>query len=171
MRWPFAELLGMRAKSIGEGRARYELEVEAKHLNPNGPCTAASSTAWPTRQWGPLSSASSTPAELCVTLEIKLTAAAVETTRVRLGALVYCVACRNPGLHAKSLTKHGGPRGDERSGWLRGTPKDTLAMLTAFRDAGCARVNLAFREGPYDWEALHAFAEQVLPAFGARRAE
>src|SRR5207244_526739 len=34
-----------------------------------------------------------------------LTAAAVETTRVRLGALVYCVAYRNPGLHAKSLTK------------------------------------------------------------------
>src|SRR5712692_5556536 len=33
-----------------------------------------------------------------------LTAAAVETRRVRLGALVYCVAYRNPGLHAKSLT-------------------------------------------------------------------
>ena len=34
--WPFAELLGMRAKSIGDGRARFELAVEAKHLNPNG---------------------------------------------------------------------------------------------------------------------------------------
>src|SRR5207245_1900047 len=33
-----------------------------------------------------------------------LTAAAVDTRRVRLGALVYCVAYRNPGLHAKSLT-------------------------------------------------------------------
>ena len=33
-----------------------------------------------------------------------LTAAAMETRRVRLGALVYCVAYRNPGLHAKSLT-------------------------------------------------------------------
>src|SRR2546426_11077695 len=33
-----------------------------------------------------------------------LTAAAVDTKRVRLGALVYCVAYRNPGLHAKSLT-------------------------------------------------------------------
>src|SRR5213079_372975 len=31
-----------------------------------------------------------------------LTAAAVETKRVRLGALVYCVAYRNPGLHARS---------------------------------------------------------------------
>ncbi|HEX9821259.1 MAG TPA: LLM class flavin-dependent oxidoreductase [Methylomirabilota bacterium] len=66
---------------------------------------------------------------------------------------------------------HWGPRGDERSGWLRGTPKDTLTMLNAFRDAGCARVNIAFREGPYDWDALHAFAEQVLPAFGSRRPE
>ena len=192
-----------------------------------------------------------------------LTAAAVETTRVRLGALVYCVAYRNPGLHAKSLTtidhlshgrvdcglgagwheaeakaygyewprigvredmleeyaqvmrmlfdtesrratfsgrhfrlenapnnpkplqprvpiwiggrgekifrEHWGPRGDERTGWLRGTPKQNLEMLNRFRDAGCSRVNIAFREGPYDWDALHAFAETVFPVFGVRR--
>ena len=36
MGWPFAELLGMRAKSVGDGCARFELAVEAKHLNPNG---------------------------------------------------------------------------------------------------------------------------------------
>jgi alkanesulfonate monooxygenase SsuD/methylene tetrahydromethanopterin reductase-like flavin-dependent oxidoreductase (luciferase family) len=58
---------------------------------------------------------------------------------------------------------------DPRDGFLRGTPKDTLAMLTGFRDAGCARVNIAFREGPYDWDALHAFAETVFPVFGVRR--
>jgi acyl-CoA thioesterase len=34
--WPFAEMLGMRPKSIGESRARFELEVAARHLNPNG---------------------------------------------------------------------------------------------------------------------------------------
>lgn len=34
--WPFAALLGMRVKSIGEGRARFEPAVEAKHLDPNG---------------------------------------------------------------------------------------------------------------------------------------
>jgi len=34
--WPFAELLGMRAKFIGDGRARFELAVEPKHLNPHG---------------------------------------------------------------------------------------------------------------------------------------
>ena len=57
---------------------------------------------------------------------------------------------------------------DPRDGFLRGTPKETLAMLTRFRDAGCARVNIAFREGPYDWDALHAFAETVFPVFGGR---
>jgi acyl-CoA thioesterase len=36
MGWEFAELLGMRPKSMGDGRARFELEVGARHLNPNG---------------------------------------------------------------------------------------------------------------------------------------
>jgi alkanesulfonate monooxygenase SsuD/methylene tetrahydromethanopterin reductase-like flavin-dependent oxidoreductase (luciferase family) len=58
---------------------------------------------------------------------------------------------------------------EQRTGWLRGTPKQTLDMLGAFRDAGCTRVNIAFREGPYDWDALHAFTEMVFPAFGVRR--
>jgi acyl-coenzyme A thioesterase PaaI-like protein len=40
--WPFAEMLGMRPKSIGEGRARFELEVAARHLNPNGTLIQAS---------------------------------------------------------------------------------------------------------------------------------
>jgi len=126
-----------------------------------------------------------------------LTAAAVETRRIRLGALVYCVAYRNPGLHATSLTtidhlsggrvdcgigagwhdveakafglefprifrNHWGPRGDERSGWRRGTTKDAREMIAKFRDAGCARVNIAFRDGPYDWDELRAFAEDVV---------
>jgi alkanesulfonate monooxygenase SsuD/methylene tetrahydromethanopterin reductase-like flavin-dependent oxidoreductase (luciferase family) len=64
---------------------------------------------------------------------------------------------------------HWGAQSEQRTGWLRGTPKQTLDMLNAFRDAGCARVNIAFREGPYDWEALHAFADVVFPAFGIRR--
>jgi F420-dependent oxidoreductase-like protein len=58
---------------------------------------------------------------------------------------------------------------ETRTGWLRGTPKQTLDMLGAFRDAGCSRINIAFREGPYDWDALHAFADVVFPAFGIRR--
>ncbi len=58
--------------------------------------------------------------------------------------------------------RHWGPRGDERSGWLRGTPKEVVDMIAAFRDAGCARVNIAFRDGPYDWDALRAFADEVV---------
>jgi hypothetical protein len=42
-------------------------------------------------------------------------------------------------------------------------------MVAAYRDAGAHRLNIAFRQGPYDWDALHAFATEVLPAFGARR--
>jgi F420-dependent oxidoreductase-like protein len=64
---------------------------------------------------------------------------------------------------------HWGAQGEQRTGWLLGTPKQTLDMLGAFRDAGCARVNIAFREGPYDCEALQAFADVVFPAFGVRR--
>ncbi len=59
--------------------------------------------------------------------------------------------------------QHWGALGAERSGWLRGTPKQAMDMVAAFRDAGCARLNIAFREGPYDWDALHAFAEEVVP--------
>jgi F420-dependent oxidoreductase-like protein len=68
--------------------------------------------------------------------------------------------------------RHWGSRTDgreTRTGWLRGTPKDVMAMVGQFRDLGCARLNIAFREGPYDWDALHAFAEQVMPAFGAKK--
>lgn len=67
--------------------------------------------------------------------------------------------------------EHWGAQGEQRTGWLRGTPKQSLEMLGRFRDAGCARVNIAFREGPYDWDALHAFATDVMPVFGARRPE
>jgi len=34
--WAFAELLGMRPTSMGDGRARFELDVAPNHLNPNG---------------------------------------------------------------------------------------------------------------------------------------
>jgi alkanesulfonate monooxygenase SsuD/methylene tetrahydromethanopterin reductase-like flavin-dependent oxidoreductase (luciferase family) len=68
--------------------------------------------------------------------------------------------------------RHWGGRTDgreTRTGWLRGTPKDVMEMVGQFEKLGCARLNIAFREGPYDWEALHAFADQVMPAFGAKK--
>jgi alkanesulfonate monooxygenase SsuD/methylene tetrahydromethanopterin reductase-like flavin-dependent oxidoreductase (luciferase family) len=68
--------------------------------------------------------------------------------------------------------RHWGSRTDgreQRTGFLRGTPKDVVDMVGKFRDLGCARLNLAFREGPYDWDALTAFADEVIPAVGIRR--
>jgi len=56
-----------------------------------------------------------------------------------------------------------------RKGFVRGTPKQAVEMVQAYRDAGVERLNIGLRQGPYDWEALHAFAEVVLPAFGVRR--
>jgi len=59
--------------------------------------------------------------------------------------------------------------GDElnrRKGFLRGTPKQAIDTVAAYRDAGVQRLNIAVRQGPYDWDALNAFAEDVLPAFG-----
>ena len=64
--------------------------------------------------------------------------------------------------------KHWGAN-NARSGFFRGTPKDVIAMCEAYQKAGVHRLNIALREGPYDWEALQAFAEVVLPAFGIRR--
>jgi len=52
------------------------------------------------------------------------------------------------------------PRG--RTGFLRGTPAQAAEMVAAYREAGVDRLNIAFRHGPYDWDALHAFAEAVV---------
>jgi alkanesulfonate monooxygenase SsuD/methylene tetrahydromethanopterin reductase-like flavin-dependent oxidoreductase (luciferase family) len=49
-----------------------------------------------------------------------------------------------------------------RSGYLRGTVKDAREMVDAFRELGCTRLNIAFREGPYDWDALEAFAAEIV---------
>ncbi|MGH7389950.1 MAG: LLM class flavin-dependent oxidoreductase [Candidatus Rokuibacteriota bacterium] len=49
-----------------------------------------------------------------------------------------------------------------RTGFLRGTPRQAAALVEAYRKAGCSRLSIAFREGPYDWDALHAFAEEVV---------
>ena len=62
------------------------------------------------------------------------------------------------------------PAEEHRRGFLRGTPRRAIDMVEAYRDAGVERLNIAVREGPYDWDALQAFAEHVLPAFGVRRA-
>jgi len=69
----------------------------------------------------------------------------------------------------KIYQSHYGNDRRARTGFFRGTPNDALELAARYRDAGCQRLNIAFRQGPYDWDALNAFANEVLPAFGVRR--
>ena len=60
-------------------------------------------------------------------------------------------------------------RDEPRTGFLRGTPDEVVDLVAAYRDMGCERLNIGLREGPYDWDALHAYVEDVLPRFGVER--
>jgi acyl-CoA thioesterase len=71
--WPFAELLGMRAKSVGEGRARFELAVETRHLNPNGILHGGVIYSLADTAMGAALFNLLDPGEQCTTLEIKMT--------------------------------------------------------------------------------------------------
>jgi hypothetical protein len=51
------------------------------------------------------------------------------------------------------------------TGFLRGTPRAATDVVASYAEAGAYRVNIALREGPYDWEALEAFASLVMPQF------
>lgn len=51
------------------------------------------------------------------------------------------------------------------SGFLTGTPSRAADTAHAYRDAGVQQLNIAVRSGPYDWDALAAFASDVMPAF------
>jgi F420-dependent oxidoreductase-like protein len=57
--------------------------------------------------------------------------------------------------------------GDQRSftGFLRGSTTEGAALIGAYRDAGAEQLNIALRAGPYDWDALGAFADEVMPQF------
>lgn len=54
---------------------------------------------------------------------------------------------------------------EARTGFLRGAAHSAGDMLAAYRDAGVEQLNIAVRTGPYDWDALGAFAQDVMPAF------
>ena len=82
----------------------------------------------------------------------------------------YLGADHAGAARAEAVFREHWPAEENRRGFLRGTPRRAIDMVEAYRDAGVERLNIALREGPYDWEALQAFAEQVLPAFGVRRA-
>jgi alkanesulfonate monooxygenase SsuD/methylene tetrahydromethanopterin reductase-like flavin-dependent oxidoreductase (luciferase family) len=57
---------------------------------------------------------------------------------------------------------HFGDDPRQRTGFLRGTARQAAEMVDAYREAGVGRLNIAFRQGPYDWDALHAFADEVV---------
>jgi alkanesulfonate monooxygenase SsuD/methylene tetrahydromethanopterin reductase-like flavin-dependent oxidoreductase (luciferase family) len=64
----------------------------------------------------------------------------------------------------ETFTHHWGTRGERaaRTGHLRGTVVDARGMVDQFRALGCTRLNIAFRDGPYDWDALEAFAAEIV---------
>ena len=80
----------------------------------------------------------------------------------------------NVGFYMGADAK-GAARGEERyqrewgadargfTGFLRGTPSGAAEVVNEFRDAGVERLNIAVRSGPYDWDALAAFTEQIVP--------
>ncbi len=55
--------------------------------------------------------------------------------------------------------------GETRTGFLRGTAPDATRTVDEYRAAGVQQLNIALRAGPYDWDALAAFAENVMPPF------
>ena len=69
------------------------------------------------------------------------------------------------------LKAHWGGLLEHRHGFFRGTPEQAIEMAATYRDAGVQRLNIGLRQGPYDWEALEAFAEKVLPALGVNMPE
>ncbi len=59
----------------------------------------------------------------------------------------------------------GAAAGRIAGGMLLGTPQETIEQVGRFQKIGGAKnLNIALRP-PYDWDALQAFAEQVIPAF------
>ncbi len=72
MSWPFAEMLGLRPKSIGDGRARFELDVETRHLNPNGTVHGGVIYSVADTAMGAALFSRLEPGEQCATLEIKM---------------------------------------------------------------------------------------------------
>jgi len=54
---------------------------------------------------------------------------------------------------------------ESRTGFLRGTAPQASGTVAAYREAGAEQLNIALRAGPYDWAALAAFAQDVMPQF------
>jgi hypothetical protein len=67
--------------------------------------------------------------------------------------------------HEELYQKHWSKDRRPLTGFLRGTAREATEMVASYAKAGTYRVNIALREGPYDWDALEAFASDVMPQF------
>jgi len=56
---------------------------------------------------------------------------------------------------------------DRIKGFLVGTSREARDRVGEYERSGAARLSIALR-APFDWEALQAFVEEVMPAFGAK---
>ena len=69
--------------------------------------------------------------------------------------------------HGRSLRRAqagGGPGRVQEAGALTGTSQEVIDHIGAFSDAGAQGLNIAMR-APFDWDAVQAFVEEVMPAF------
>jgi alkanesulfonate monooxygenase SsuD/methylene tetrahydromethanopterin reductase-like flavin-dependent oxidoreductase (luciferase family) len=48
------------------------------------------------------------------------------------------------------------------TGFLRGTPARAAELVHELREVGVEQLNIAVRSGPYDWDALAAFADEIV---------
>lgn len=60
-----------------------------------------------------------------------------------------------------------GPAGDafRQRGAIPGLPGQAIEQMASYAEAGVHRVNITLRP-PWDWDALHAWADEVMPHFG-----
>lgn len=80
----------------------------------------------------------------------------------------YCGADAVGAMRAQErFVREWGER-EQRGGFLRGGMREAAAQVAAYREAGVEQLNIAVRAGPYDWDALLAFAEEVVPQFSGR---
>ncbi|TME95460.1 MAG: TIGR03560 family F420-dependent LLM class oxidoreductase [Chloroflexi bacterium] len=67
--------------------------------------------------------------------------------------------------HEELYQRHWGNDRRGMTGFLRGTATEAADVVAKFAAAGAQRLNIALREGPYDFDALAAFRERVMPQF------
>ena len=92
------------------------------------------------------------------------------TSLVRTANVAFYMGADERGAaRARQALAEWGARAAGRTGFLTGTPREATDLVAQYREAGVARLSIGLR-APFDWDALHAYAEQVLPAFGVKPA-